>query len=58
MRSQQLGQARDGDDSDTVGQERPLEERKLDHVHLAYGVKPRSYTSVGSVLSSLLPKLI
>ena len=27
---------------------RPLDDRKLDHVHFAYGVEPRSQTSVSS----------
>lgn len=48
--SQQLGQANE-DDEDTVMQERPLEDRKLDHVHLANGVKPRSNTSVRSFIA-------
>ncbi|KAI1795606.1 hypothetical protein LXA43DRAFT_728562 [Ganoderma leucocontextum] len=50
----QLGQAKSEDDEDTAMQERPLEERKLDHVHLTNGVKPRSYTSITKDISRFL----
>ncbi|PIL35952.1 hypothetical protein GSI_01612 [Ganoderma sinense ZZ0214-1] len=50
----QLGQAKNEDDEDTVMQERPLEERKLDHVHLANGVEPRSNTSITKDISRFL----
>lgn len=32
--------------------ERPLEERKLDYVHLAHGVQPRSQSSVSRFSTS------
>ncbi|RDX42722.1 hypothetical protein OH76DRAFT_1362292 [Lentinus brumalis] len=48
-----LGQAKpEGDES--APKERPLEERKLDYVHLAHGATPRSQTSITKDISRFL----
>lgn len=52
---QKLGQE-EAHEPEVKIQERPLEERKLDYVHLADNATPRSQTSVSSSWELLLRK--
>ncbi|OCH93741.1 hypothetical protein OBBRIDRAFT_789944 [Obba rivulosa] len=51
----QLSQVKEGSEEETP-KERPLDERKLDYVHPAAGIEPRSQTSINKSISQFLAK--